>query len=229
MAAQRWKARGPGRLGRDARGPVAAEDIPGAGCNQYDQRGDPGDEKRAPRALFGARAVSRRASPPSRSSPARGLADLVASSPDRLDVFLSSFEPRSPTAIVEPAFAPAIGVLGKADRARPGDAFQPRGDIDAVAHQIAVRLLDHVAEMNADSKLDPRSAAGRRCARRGRSASRSRSAPHRPRCGTRPGCRAGPLDYPPVMHGDRRDRSNRCAAPGGRDSVRSSSAPASRL
>ena len=33
-------------------------------------------------------------------------------------------------------------------------AFQPRGDIDAVAHQIAVALLDDVAEMNADAELD---------------------------------------------------------------------------
>ena len=32
--------------------------------------------------------------------------------------------------------------------------FQPRGDIDAVAHQVAVALLDDVAEMNADAKLD---------------------------------------------------------------------------
>ena len=34
------------------------------------------------------------------------------------------------------------------------DAFEARGDIDAVAHQIAVALLDHVAEVNADAELD---------------------------------------------------------------------------
>src|SRR5208282_5492075 len=39
-------------------------------------------------------------------------------------------------------------------RARLGDPFQPRGDVDAVAHQVAVALLDHVAEMNADAKFD---------------------------------------------------------------------------
>ena len=33
--------------------------------------------------------------------------------------------------------------------------LQPRCDIDAVAHQIAVGLLDHVAQMNADPELDP--------------------------------------------------------------------------
>ena len=32
--------------------------------------------------------------------------------------------------------------------------FQPRGDVDAVAHQIAVGLLDDVAQMNADAELD---------------------------------------------------------------------------
>jgi hypothetical protein len=32
--------------------------------------------------------------------------------------------------------------------------LQPRGDIDAIAHQIAVSLFDHVAEMDADAKLD---------------------------------------------------------------------------
>ena len=47
-----------------------------------------------------------------------------------------------------------VGVLGKTDRARLGDAFQPRGDIDAVAHQIAVALFDHVAQMDADPELD---------------------------------------------------------------------------
>jgi hypothetical protein len=48
-----------------------------------------------------------------------------------------------------------VGVLGKTDRARFGDAFQSRGDVDSVAHQIAVALLDHVAEVNADTEHDP--------------------------------------------------------------------------
>ena len=33
--------------------------------------------------------------------------------------------------------------------------MQPRGDIDAVAHQVAVALLHHVADMDADAKFDP--------------------------------------------------------------------------
>ena len=48
----------------------------------------------------------------------------------------------------------AVGVLGQTDRAGPGDPFQSRGDIDAVAHQIAVALLDDIAQMNADAKFD---------------------------------------------------------------------------
>ena len=47
-----------------------------------------------------------------------------------------------------------VGVLGETDPAGLGDVFKTRGDIDAVAHQIAVGLLDHVAEMDADAKLD---------------------------------------------------------------------------
>ena len=47
-----------------------------------------------------------------------------------------------------------VGVLGERDRAGRGDAFEPRGDIHAVAHQVAIGLLDDVAEMDADPKLD---------------------------------------------------------------------------
>ena len=56
---------------------------------------------------------------------------------------------------IEPPFDLAIGVLGEADPARLANALQPRGDIDAVAHEIAVALFDHVADMNADAELDP--------------------------------------------------------------------------
>ena len=55
---------------------------------------------------------------------------------------------------IEPLLDLTIGVLGKTDRARLGDAFKARGDVDAIAHQIAIALLDHVANMDADPKLD---------------------------------------------------------------------------
>jgi hypothetical protein len=34
------------------------------------------------------------------------------------------------------------------------NALKPRGDIDAVAHQVAVAFLDDVADMDPDAKLD---------------------------------------------------------------------------
>ena len=55
---------------------------------------------------------------------------------------------------IKPRFDLAVGVLGKTDGTGLGDSFQSRGDIDAVAHQIAVALLDHVADMNSNAELD---------------------------------------------------------------------------
>ena len=69
-------------------------------------------------------------------------------------MFLSWVGPRSVDREIEPPLDLPVGLLGKTDRAGLGDALQPRGDIDAVAHQIAVALLDDVAEMDADAKLD---------------------------------------------------------------------------
>ena len=45
-------------------------------------------------------------------------------------------------------------LLGETDRPGLGDAFQPRSDVDAVAHQIAVAFLDDVAHVDADAKFD---------------------------------------------------------------------------
>ena len=55
---------------------------------------------------------------------------------------------------IEPSLHLPIGVFGQTDGAGLGDAFQSRRDIDAVAHQIAVALLDHVAKMDANAELD---------------------------------------------------------------------------
>ena len=55
---------------------------------------------------------------------------------------------------VEPAADLTIGVLGETDRARRGNPLEPGGDIDGVAHQIAIGLLDDIAEMDADAKFD---------------------------------------------------------------------------
>ncbi len=53
-----------------------------------------------------------------------------------------------------PLYLP-IGVLRETDGPRLGDPFQPRGDIDRVAHEVAVALLDDLTHMNADAKFDP--------------------------------------------------------------------------
>jgi len=47
-----------------------------------------------------------------------------------------------------------VGLLGETDRPGLGDALEPRGDIDAVAHEVAVGFLDNVAQVDADAKLD---------------------------------------------------------------------------
>ena len=84
----------------------------------------------------------------------RGRADIERIDPDRLGDVLELGLAEIADREIEPPLDLTIGVLGKADRPRFGDALQPRGDIDAVAHQVAVALLDHVAEMDADAKFD---------------------------------------------------------------------------
>ena len=69
-------------------------------------------------------------------------------------MFLSWVGPRSVDSEIKPPFHLTIGVLRQTDRAWHGDAFQSRGDIDAVAHEIAVALLDDVADVNPDAELD---------------------------------------------------------------------------
>jgi hypothetical protein len=46
------------------------------------------------------------------------------------------------------------GVVGDTYPSGLGEPLQARGDIDAAAHQVAVALFDHVAEMDADAKFD---------------------------------------------------------------------------
>ena len=115
-----------------------------------------------------------------------GDADLQRINPDRIGDVLELSLAEVGDRQIKPPLDLSIGVLRKTDRPGRGNAFKPGGDVDAVAHQIAVAFLDHVAEMNADPELDALArAADRRCARPCRSALRSRSAPRRRRCGTR--------------------------------------------
>ena len=55
---------------------------------------------------------------------------------------------------LEPAAHLPIGVLRKTNCARLRNALKPRGDIDAVAHQVAVALLNDVANVNPDAEFD---------------------------------------------------------------------------
>ena len=47
-----------------------------------------------------------------------------------------------------------IGVLGEADPSRLANPLDPRGDVDPVAHEIAVALLHDITDMNANAELD---------------------------------------------------------------------------
>ena len=120
-------------------------------------------------------------------------------------MFLRRVWPRSVTARSKSRFHLTVRVFGKADRAGLGDAFEPGGDIDSIAHQVAVALFDNVADMDADPELDAtlRRQSGvaldhavlyldRATHRVDRAAEFDQRAI------------AGALDDAPVMHGDRR-------------------------
>ena len=74
--------------------------------------------------------------------------------PDRLGDVLEGDGAEVLGGQVDPPFHLTPRVLGEANPAGRGDALETRGDIDAVAHEVVVGLLDHVAEMNADAELD---------------------------------------------------------------------------
>ena len=106
---------------------------------------------------------------------------------------------------------------------------KPRRDIDAVAHQVAVALFDHIAQMDADTELDapfgrqPGIALDHAVLHLDGAADGVDDATKLDEAAI-----ACALHDAPVMHGDRRvDQSLRSAR--SRASVRSSSAPASRL
>ena len=69
---------------------------------------------------------------------------------DVLELLLSEIDER----FLEAVTHLAIGVLRKTNTARISDAFQSRGNIDAVAHEVAIALLDHISDVNADPELD---------------------------------------------------------------------------
>ena len=108
------------------------------------------ERQRGDRRLFGARASPRAAA----GLAASRRADLQRIGADRLGDVLQLRLAEIGDREFEPRLHLPVGVLGQTDRARRANAFEPRGDIDAVAHQIAVALLDNVAEVDADAEHD---------------------------------------------------------------------------
>src|SRR6516165_11343072 len=84
----------------------------------------------------------------------RRLADLERIYPHRLGDVLEALLAEIAHGEIEPRLDLAVGVFRQTDGAGLGDAFQSRGDVDAVAHKVTVDLLDHVAEMDATAELD---------------------------------------------------------------------------
>jgi hypothetical protein len=90
-----------------------------------------------------------------RGPPLGGCAGVKRIDPDRLGDVLELGRAEIANCEIEPPLDLAVGVLGKADSARLANAFETRRDIDPVAHEIAVRLLDDVAQMNANAEVNP--------------------------------------------------------------------------
>ena len=134
-----------------------------------------------------------------------GDADLQRIHPDRSFDVLELRRAEIGDRHIEPAAHLAIGVLGKADRAGLSDSFQSRGDVDAVAHEVAVGLLDDVAQMNADPEFYP-------ALRRQADVALDEAVLHLDGAAHRVDHAAeldeapipGALDHSPVMHGDGR-------------------------
>src|SRR6185312_3279241 len=56
--------------------------------------------------------------------------------------------------VLEPAGELVANRAGDADAARLGERLEARGDVDAVAEDVAI-LVDHVAEVDSDAELHP--------------------------------------------------------------------------
>ena len=86
--------------------------------------------------------------------PEAGLADLDRVGAHRLGDVFQRYRAEIADIQIEPRLHLPIGVLREADGAGLGDALQARGDVDAVAHQVAVVLLHDIAEMDGDAEFD---------------------------------------------------------------------------
>ena len=140
---RRVRRSGRCRVCRDDSRTVRCEQIPCARC-YHDQQGcDPGGEQGQARTVLLREGLR-----------LRRLADLERIDPYRLGDILELRRAEIGDGEIEPSLDLPVGLLGQTDRARLANAFEARGDIDAVAHQIAVRLLDYIAEMDANAELN---------------------------------------------------------------------------
>jgi hypothetical protein len=130
---------------------------------------------------------------------------------------------------IEPRLHLPIGIFGQTDGAGLSDTLQSCGNIDAVAHQIAVALLNHIAQMDTDSKLDA-TFGWKAGIALDHAVLHLDGAAHgvNHAAELNDGSIAGALDHPAIVNGDYGSiRSLRSAR--SRASMRSSSAPAIRL
>ena len=84
----------------------------------------------------------------------RRLADFKRIDPDWIGDVLELGWAEIGDREIKPPLHLTVSVLRQTDRPRRGDAFEPRCNIDPVAHEIAVALLYDVAKMDADPKLN---------------------------------------------------------------------------
>ena len=73
-----------------------------------------------------------------------GDANFKRIDPYRLDDVLELRRAEIADFEIEPCLYLPIGIFGKTDRSGLGDALEPRCDVDPVALQVAVTLLDDV-------------------------------------------------------------------------------------
>ena len=69
-------------------------------------------------------------------------------------MFFNWVGPRSGDPDLKSPFHLTVSIFRKADCAWRRDAFQARGNVDAIAHQVSVLLLHHITNVDADPELD---------------------------------------------------------------------------
>ena len=83
-----------------------------------------------------------------------GNADLKRIEPHRLGNVLELGRTEILDRKIKPRSHMTVGVFRKTNRARLRDALEPRGYVDPVPHEVAVALLDDVADVNTDAEFD---------------------------------------------------------------------------